>query len=349
MSTKKTLKRIAFVAVSAMGFGVVSAVNASAAPVTSVATASLAPSAGASDSTLDVTLGGSGRAITAEVRSASGTVSLADLTLTVTGVSGGSSNTYTVVVTTDNIASAAADDYSAKEVAAGNAANGAAFVATTLDGLATTTVMSKTSGGVTHGTTDTIGTGTYYVNVDMTAMNLGASAGQHVDSADVLITMTVSSADMVVATLDTSTTTLAGRVGQQVTVTPTATITQATASTTTHPRLRVSASLTSQPSVPAGQSLVYPTLKAVTTLDTDLAYASAGNVIDDTAESTSTGDAANSTVPSTINYSGLSNKTITTSANKALGTVTFTPVAAGVYSLVVWNESSTSGTSSVRF
>jgi hypothetical protein len=343
MSKTITLKRIALVAVSALGFGLMSVVPASAAQVDAVTTASLAPTAGASDPTIDVTLGGSGRAITAEVRSATGTISLADLTLTVTGTVASGPDDYTIVVTTDDISAGAADDYSAKEVAQADVTT-AAFTAVTLDGLAATTQATKTSGGVTHGTPDTIGVGTYYINVDVSDMALGSSAGAHSSSNDVLITMTVSQAAMVVATLDTTTTTLAGRVGQQVSITPTATVTELTASTTTHPRFRVSTSLSGQPSVPAGQSIVRPTINAVTTLDTDIAYASAGNVIDDTGESTSTSSTADATNPATINYSGLSNKTITTNTNKALGTITFTPVAAGVYTLVVWNESSTSGT-----
>jgi hypothetical protein len=185
----------------------------------------------------------------------------------------------------------------------------------------------------------TLASGNYYLYVQA-----DTGANNYVAADDILITLDVQTveASAVTATLDTATTTIAGRVGQQVTITPTADLTTLAAAGYKFPLLRVAASLTSQPVVPVGASVVYPTISAVTSLDADLPFADTASTIGTTAVATSTGAAADASGPTSINYSGYGFVDVSgTDVN--LGTVTFTPTVKGVYTLVVWNEVSTSG------
>jgi hypothetical protein len=158
-----------------------------------------------------------------------------------------------------------------------------------------------------------------------------------------ILTVYKTTAEAITATLDNSTTSFAARLNQQVSISPTGDITTSTAADTTHPVLRMAATINSQP---AG-SLVYPTLSAVTSLDSDLAFADSGETIGTTAVSSTTGAVATSATSITgINYSGKSYVAIT-GTDVTLGTLTFTPTAAGVYTVTIWNESSTSGTAAL--
>jgi hypothetical protein len=186
----------------------------------------------------------------------------------------------------------------------------------------------------------TLASGNYFLYVQ----KAGGTAN-YVVADDILITLDVktSAAVPVVATLDNATTTIAGRVGQQVTITPTADLTTLAAATgAPYPVLRVAAAMSSQPSVSTGGSLAYPTLAAVTSLDANLVFANAGSTIGTQAVATSVTSLADATGPASINYSGYGFVGVA-GTDVTLASLTFTPTTAGVYSVVVWNESSTSG------
>ncbi len=140
------------------------------------------------------------------------------------------------------------------------------------------------------------------------------------------------------ATLDTATTTYAGRVGQQVEIAVTGSVAASAAGATKIHALSIAASLTGQPS----GSALYPTIAGVTSaLGTTLDRAHTGLVYDDsdaiTTERTMAGTA---TTVATINYTGDTNNEALTAiaAGTTLAKVRFTPTATGVYTLVVWNE-----------
>jgi len=155
-----------------------------------------------------------------------------------------------------------------------------------------------------------------------------------------LTTATPASASVAVwspvsATLDTATTTLAGRVGQQVSITPTATWSASTGSTDVASVLSFAASLTGQPST----SAIYPTITSVITVGSlGFFQGGTGLTIGGTAISSAIGAAGTSSTVSTINYYGVEDAGHTAGATASVGTVTFTPTVAGTYTLVVWNE-----------
>ena len=136
---------------------------------------------------------------------------------------------------------------------------------------------------------------------------------------------------------------MAGRVNNQVVITPTADLTSNTAAVSTHSVLRVAAAITSQP-LATSVSLVNPSLFPVlaSTLDSDFIFADATDP-GLTLLSTATTTAGTSSVPTSINYSTRANKSIAGS-DKTLATLTFTPTLVGTYKVVIWNETSTSGT-----
>jgi trimeric autotransporter adhesin len=152
------------------------------------------------------------------------------------------------------------------------------------------------------------------------------------------------------ATLNTPTTTLAARVGQQVSFNVTGTTAATTAVNDAIPTLTMAAAITSQP---AG-STVYPTIghiaagftNGTSALDNQgagLAIAAARGSTNATAEATADlTDQGSATVVATVSYSlpaELNTAYGAQTATTALAGVTFTPTAAGVYTVVVWNES----------
>jgi hypothetical protein len=350
MSTKTLRKRIALVAVASLGFGLMSTVPASATGTSLLTNATLAVKSSPSDPSLQVlctavTL----RAKTCDVFTRLSTVAYADLNLTVVGTYAAVGSTYvtkisSVLAVTANPITVAGIATSA--VTAATNAAGSTFAALDVDSTSTrilpTTTTATTPGtiaGITTTTMATITTGNYYLYVQK-----GTGTTDYVQADDILITLNIGTnvVTPVVATLDTATTTLYGRVGQQITISPTADLTTLAAAGRTFPSLRVAASVTSQPAVPTGSSLVYAKINAVTTLDDDLVFANTGSTIGTTGENVTTGVAADATGPTAINYSGFGNVAVT-GTDVTLGTITFTPVAIGTYNVVVWNESSTSG------
>ena len=144
-------------------------------------------------------------------------------------------------------------------------------------------------------------------------------------------------------TLDNSNTTLAGRVGQQVSIAVTGSIVAGgstgnlSGTTDTFAGYSLATAITAQPAT----SAVYPTIAAPgATLGGSLNVhgvgLNAGSTILTTG-STSTGTA---TAVATVNVTQSEKATATTAvaAGTTLGTVTFTPTATGTYTLVVFNE-----------
>ncbi len=342
MSTKTLRKRIALVAVASLGFGLMSMVPANAA-LSTITAGTLAEKTGqTTDKSLKVVnTTASALAPQYAISTRNATVAHELLQAAVTATYGATNDTYVIKVTatlptTGNAVANFLQEASSATVANGTAAGSVStrvFPATWNDATAGTVAAGITS---TTLAATTAGAVYYYV--------IQATAGNYVAADDVLIKVTVyqTSAEAVSATLDTTTTTYAGRIGQQVTISPTADLTSTTAAHTAHPVLRVAAAMTSQPAAPAGGSSVYPTISAVSTLDSDLLYADTVSTVSTTTVATSTGAAADNAGPTSINYSGEANVVIS-GTDVVLGTVTFTPTVKGVYNLVVWNETSTSG------
>jgi len=141
-------------------------------------------------------------------------------------------------------------------------------------------------------------------------------------------------------TLNTSTTTYAARVGQQIAIDVTGAVSAATLAAGDLATLTIAASLTAQP---AG-SAIYPTMRAATSaIGTALTLAKGGNTLAGAAtNAVSITDAGSATHVAAMNYVGATSTPINPTAVAAddLGSVIFTPTVKGVYTLVVWNESS---------
>jgi trimeric autotransporter adhesin len=167
-----------------------------------------------------------------------------------------------------------------------------------------------------------------------------------------MLTVSSSSAAVVAAgdtysqisvTLDNTNTTLAGRVGQQVSIAVTGSIVaggsagNASGAANTFAGYSLATAITAQPAT----SAVYPTIAAPgATLGGSLNVHGVGLTAGSTiltSGSTSTGTA---TAVATVNVTQSEKATATTAvaAGTTLGTVTFTPTATGTYTVTVWNE-----------
>ena len=139
------------------------------------------------------------------------------------------------------------------------------------------------------------------------------------------------------ATLDNASTTLAGRVGQQVSIAVTGSIAISTASTATFQGYSVAAAITAQPST----STVYATIGAPSSAPgTLLGFHGIGLNAGSTALATGSTSTGTSTTVATVNV-GMAEQAAATGAVAAgttLATITFTPTVAGTYSLTAWNE-----------
>jgi hypothetical protein len=143
-------------------------------------------------------------------------------------------------------------------------------------------------------------------------------------------------------------TTLAGRIGQQVSVPLVGDLAvQAAGTTSAVAYLRIAAAMTS---APAAAASTYVSITAVTTgFATDgtaarLIYVGSHvTAAGTTAIATATTHAQDATRPATINYGTTATDAETdwsATTGTSLGTLTFTPTAAGTYSFTVWNETS---------
>jgi hypothetical protein len=135
------------------------------------------------------------------------------------------------------------------------------------------------------------------------------------------------------ATLTNTNTTLAGRIGQEVSVDILGTVAEQTGNDT--PMFTIAARLTSQPSGSA--------VNLSLTCDagvTGWENCSPGLYVSETAASTSTVSTSTSSIPAVLTMSEATAdadvSAITTA--EALGTIKFTPTASGTYIFTVWNE-----------
>jgi len=145
-------------------------------------------------------------------------------------------------------------------------------------------------------------------------------------------------------TLDTAVTTLAGRVGQEVSITLTGDIAENT--TTAAPAISIAATISSQP---AGSAL-YAKLTAVDPTSTSpnhnakygvLDYQSKGLSYEEATATSTSGYAVSegsATTVATISYAGDTNDDVVAASDATLGTLTFTPAVAGIYTVIAWNE-----------
>ena len=137
------------------------------------------------------------------------------------------------------------------------------------------------------------------------------------------------------ATITNTNTTLAGRVNQQVSVAITATV-AADSTTSNIDWLTLATTMTSQPS----GSSVYPTLTgASAAFGTNGAfkYSSTDELLYDTQTTFSLSETGTATDIANINYATDTNVAIT-EFTATVGSVSFVPTAAGVYTFTVWNE-----------
>jgi len=341
MSTKTTIKRIALVAVSALGFGLLSVVpsNAGAAAVTAL-TASI--KSGASDNTLTIgSAQGSALGLTYNVYTRQSSVVLADIQMTITSAGDTTDGFRQLMVaagTLTSVGSTAPTVY--VKTAALTTATATSIANAAGDSLASATPLTAFTASAS---------GTSYViwNDGIIASSGLASVGVEdklytATEAYVVLNIIQTSAEAVSVSLDNSSTTLAARVNQQVSITPTGDYTSLTTGSASHPVMRIAGAITNQPS----GSLIYPTLTAVSLAETDFVFATTGTSVGSTAISTSTTVDGTASGVATINYSGYADKTISGS-DASLATLTFTPTKTGVYSVTIWNESSTSGEASL--
>jgi hypothetical protein len=172
--------------------------------------------------------------------------------------------------------------------------------------------------------------GTYKITVGVVGIDATPAAFTKT-SAETTFSLTASNS---VPTYTNTTTTLAGRVGQQISIPVTADIAANNLSAVADGEYAVigtAAAITSQPAVPAGQNTVYPVLASTAEGANTLKY-----------DKTVTGDGTGSSTNTAVQYlaANLSDENMASRTGFTVGTVTFTPKSTGVYTLVVWNETS---------
>jgi len=171
--------------------------------------------------------------------------------------------------------------------------------------------------------------------VAVAALGFGVVATVSPAKAAIANNDTVSNATV---TLNTTTTTLAGRVGQQVTIDPTGTWAVTTAGSTTATdvaTMAIAASITSQPA----SSSVYATISSGSANVAGYGgygLVSSGSTLANLAASSQTGTA--STVATIIYNANTAGTQIAAGTSAPVARITFTPTVAGTYSVTVWNE-----------
>jgi len=319
MSINKTIKRIALVAVSALGFGLLSAVPARAVVgditggVVTVTTASIVPEpVDAFKLPFSITT-------TAQIANATTVGLVVTVTAAPTGATLTCSKTSGGAFAANNCTQANTEY---EVLAAGAAADGK------LRKSGAGAEELKTASGYIYAKVDK--PGTYTITIGVVGLD-GAGAALTRTSAAASFTLT--SVDSGV-TFTNSVLVLAGRVGQQMSIPITADIAAndlSAAPTGQYAVIGMAAAITAQPTVPSGQSVVYPVI-------TSTAQGAAALAYDKTVTGDGTGSATN--VATQYLATNLSDENVTAKTGLAVGTVTFTPVATGVHTLVVWNETS---------
>ena len=354
MSKKYALKRIALVAISALGFGLMSVVPASA-TLTDLTDVSLAKITSPTDTSIVVlntgSFGGVANQAGVTIYTDKSYVLPADLQITITSTDG-NDDTYGIVLSPDLVTGT--ETITNRALVTESAAT-ASF----------TDVIPSDLGAVVGG--GTYATYTDDLDGDSTADDSALYLGTHYmylthavnatarASTSWVVKIIIANPTMtnVVPTITNSSTTLAGRVSQQVSIPVSSQNPVLAAGSGIRPFQRYAASITTQPNPGTGQSVVYPTLTAGSaTINTTLTRydltqsVSTGSTVLISASAASRGTAANATGPSSVLYtttlaSGAAVAAVT--SNQTVGTVTFTPVTTGTYSLVVWSESSATG------
>jgi hypothetical protein len=322
MSTKTLRKRIALVAVASLGFGLMSTVpaNAGRALLGSAATVTVQAVVAEPVAAFKIPF-------TLNVGVATALAATDTVKVTVAVVSSPSGATFTCQ-------KALAGTYSAEACATGDDE----FAVIAHDGTAADTKLKLTAAGAKTQTgwmyAKVSKPGDYVVTVAVTAYSSGTTA---VTATSDNTTFTLAAVNSV-PTYTNTTTTFAGRVGQQVSIPVTANIAANDLSATLDGQYQVlgtAAAITAQPAALSGGSVVYPTLTSTAEGTDTLKY-----------DKAVTGDGTGSATNVATQYlaSNASDENMAARTAFTVGTVTFTPTVKGVYTLVVWNE--TSATSS---
>jgi hypothetical protein len=326
MSIQTLRKRIALVATVSLGFGLISVVPATAAVSAFAVTESVSTTA--LTITQPTTTAGAQKF---EIFSKDATVALTAISVNPTGtfVSG---DPVTIAAGTHlTVGSAAATVY----LTVGSASNTVEMVNAALS--------TYTAVGAFTGLSATTGGTSYVMWVDENGDQVCDFATEEYANITVFLSSPLSAG----LTLGTASTTLAGRVGQEVSISPTVITAEVASGSASFPLARIAAAITTQPTPPTGASVVYPKITSLGSL-TGYLYANTDGTAGSTAISASTNTTSTSSTVASIDYSGDPGVSVSATTTQAsIGTITFTPVAAGTYSLTVWNESSTSGTASL--
>ena len=264
MSIKTLQKRIALVAVASLGFGLLSTVPASAAVSAITAVTLQEKTGGATDTSLVAVQAGSSttRASAVTIYTNGSKVDLTDLELVVAASYGADSDTYFMLLSPDAVAAGSTAGTFTNRTAAttsavtASAATGASTSTRVLPafGAVTGTYTGLTTGNDNSTARRGLALGTHYLYVAPT------TGTDYVGEEDWRITITVANPTMtaVETVIANSTTTLAGRSNQEVSIPITSTNALLAAGSGARPFMRFAAAITSQPS----GTTVYPTLTA---------------------------------------------------------------------------------------
>jgi trimeric autotransporter adhesin len=341
----KTLqKRIALVLVAALGFGLTSAATSSAAAITSLSNVTLSGSTSNDYSLVLLNSGSLGaRYSEAQIFTQASTVTLGDLTATVTGVYAGSANTYDVTFSPDNISTGSAlSNYATIATPATTNANPGTVSTRAFSALgATTGTYSLTSGSTK------LSVGTHYLYFQTEA----AAAYTAANDWKLKVTISNPTNTSLTATMPANSS-VSGRVNNLVSVPVTVNAAAFVGSTGVRPFLRLAASITQQPAdssvqpiLTAGSAAIGSNLTrfdATKSLSAGSSLAISASVArDSTADSTSPA----SLIYTTTATSGTSVDALTSADTEA--TLSFNPTYVGTYRVTVWVESSHTGIASL--
>jgi hypothetical protein len=344
MSTKTILKRIALVAVSALGFGLLSVMPASA-TLTNLTAVSLGKVDSPTDTSIVVLDTGSFGDVVQQggvtIYTDKTYVLPSDLQITITS-SNSNTATYGIIFSPDLVTGT-------------NTITNRALVTESAATASFTDVIPNDLGAVVGG--GTYATYTDDVDGDATADDSALLIGTHylyvtfaVDAtarASTTFVVRVIIANPTMTPVETvianSSTTIAGRANQQVSIPITSTNALLSAASGARPFMRFAASITSQPS----GSIVYPRLTAgsatinttFTRFDATKSVSSGSTLaISASVARASTGDAQGvaSILYTTTLASGAQAAAVT--SGQDVTTLTFTPTEIGTYSITVWGE-----------
>jgi len=350
MSTKTTIRKIALVAVSALGLGLLSVIPANAAPLSAIT--AVTPAAVSSPSDTSIILLDTGslgtRYSSATVYTDKTGVLMTDLKLTVAATYAAVDDTYDVTASPDGISTGSTlSNYAKVKTPDTTSATGGTTSTRPLSNFTTPAgTYSLTSGSTT------LLVGTHYLYIQPTASTT------YTATTAWKIQLTIANPTMtdVAPTITNSTGAIAGRIGQQISIPITSQNSLLSAGSGARPFQRYAAAITQQPTPPTGQSSVYPTLTAgsaainstLTRFDKSQSVSVGSTVAINT--SVARGSTADATGPASILYtttaaSGTQVAAVT--SDQTVGTLTFTPVSSGTYTVVVWAESSSTGYASL--